>query len=273
MGSAGGNVKGFTLVEMIMVIAVTAIIAAVVAVFIKQPVQGYTDAARRAEMTDIADTALRRIGRDLRLALPNSVRVSGGTAIEFLLTRTGGRYRAEGAGDVLDFALADTSFEQLGPLAAGTGLAIVPNSDRVVVYNLGIAGADAYAGDNTSLIRSVDNSVPSSPVFHIDPKQFPLQSSGKRFQVIEGPVSYVCSGSVLTRYWNYPIQAAQPGASALPGLPGVQSAVLATNVGGCAFDYAAGVTARSSLAALTLIITDSGESVRLYHEVHVNNVP
>ena len=261
---------GFTLVEMIMVIAVTAIVAAVVAVFIKQPVQGYTDAARRAEMTDIADTALRRVGRDLRLALPNSARIDGGTAIEILLTRTGGRYRTEGPGD-LDFTLADTSLAQLGPLVAGQ--AIVPDTDRLVVYNLGIAGANAYAGDNTSVIRGVDNSTPDSPVISFDAKQFPLQSPGKRFQVIEGPVSYVCAGGVLTRYWGYAIQPAQPSAAALPGLAGVQSAVLASNVGACAFDYTAGITARSGLVAMTLTITDSGESVRLYHEVHVSNVP
>ncbi|HJW54946.1 MAG TPA: prepilin-type N-terminal cleavage/methylation domain-containing protein, partial [Burkholderiaceae bacterium] len=67
--------QGFTLLEAIIVIAITGIIAAVVAVFIVKPVQGYVDSARRAEMTDTADTALRRISRDLHLALPNSVRV------------------------------------------------------------------------------------------------------------------------------------------------------------------------------------------------------
>ena len=78
--------SGFTLAEAVIVIAITGIISAVVAVFIKAPVQSYFDASRRAEMTDIADTALRRISRDLRLALPNSVRVAGGnTAIELIL--------------------------------------------------------------------------------------------------------------------------------------------------------------------------------------------
>jgi MSHA biogenesis protein MshO len=263
---------GFTLVEMVVVIAITAIISAAVAVFIKLPVQGYTDAARRAEMTDIADTALRRIGRDLRLALPNSVRVDSGTAIEILLTRSGGRYRTEGPGDVLDFTTADTRFEQLGPFASGAGQTIVPNADRVVVYNLGIAGADAYAGDNTALITATDNTVPAAPTISFAAKQFPFESPGQRFQVIEGPVSYVCAGGNLTRYWGYAIQATQPTAAALPGLAGVQSALLATNAS-CSFDYSPGVTARAGLVAMTLVVTEAGESVRLYHEVHVNNVP
>jgi len=82
------NEGGFTLIEMVVVIVLTSIIAAVVAVFIKIPVQGYVDSARRAEMTDIADTALRRVGRDLRLALPNSVRITdAGATIEILLSQ------------------------------------------------------------------------------------------------------------------------------------------------------------------------------------------
>ena len=68
---------GFTLIEAIMVITITGIIAAVVAIFIRQPVDAYLDTARRAALTDIADTTARRIGRDLQGALPNSVRVDG----------------------------------------------------------------------------------------------------------------------------------------------------------------------------------------------------
>ena len=87
------RMAGFTLIESIMVIVITGILAAVVAVFIRSPVQGYIDSVRRAELTDQADVALRRISRDVRLALPNSLRVtSDGTYdyIEFIMTSAGG---------------------------------------------------------------------------------------------------------------------------------------------------------------------------------------
>ena len=66
--------RGFTLVEAIVVIVITGIIAAGVAVFIRAPVEGYVDSVARAELTDAADTALRRLSRDVNSALPNSLR-------------------------------------------------------------------------------------------------------------------------------------------------------------------------------------------------------
>ena len=92
---------GFTLSEAIMVIAITGILAGIVVVFISGPVTGYLDTARRAELTDQADVALRRITRDVHLALPNSLRVAGAGGInyiEFIMTTSGGRYRFEGDG-------------------------------------------------------------------------------------------------------------------------------------------------------------------------------
>lgn len=265
--------RGFTLLEMIVVIVITGIIAAMVAVFIRKPVEGYFDTARRAQLTDIADTALRRMARDVRLALPNTLRVTDGDkTVEFLLTRTGGRYRAEpksdGTGDILDFSTADASFDVIGPQVA------MQAGDRIAVYNLGpnVPGANAYAGDT---LATYTGAAGTQTNLAIAPRQFPLASPGNRFQVVEGPVSYACdlSTGTLWRYWGYAIQLAQPGAAVLPGLSGVQAARLATQVTGCSFRYLEGVTERSGMLELVLTLTDGGESVTLYHTVHVDNEP
>jgi MSHA biogenesis protein MshO len=275
--------RGFTLVEMIMVIVITGIIGGMVATFLQAPIQQYMDVARRADMTDVADTALRRVGRDLRLALPNSVRVTGACGggdacfIEFLPTTGGGRYRAEAASvgasagcgtlpiDVLDFSAADTCFEVLGPMPA------VAAGDQIVVYNLGIPGADAYAGNNRSAVTAV-----AAPIITIAPFLYPFESPGQRFHVVTTPVTYACApaaggvGGTLTRWQGYPIQPAPP--AALPA--GGTSALLATNVSSCRFTYDQNVVAqRSGLVTMNLGITEEGEAVNLYSATHVSNQP
>lgn len=271
------RLQGFTLVEMIVVIVITGIIGGVVAIFLRAPVQGYVDSARRAEMTDIADTALRRISRDLRLALPNSVRVKtsgGSTFLEFIPTIGGGRYRDStdslGAGNVLDFSTAVTKFDVLGampPVAAG---------DQIVVYNLGIAGADAYAGDNRRAVSGVAGnviSITSGSALPFDSCSYDASGfvvGGCRFQVVQNPVTYVCNptAGTLTRWQETSFAATQPTA-----LPAGQPA-MATNVSACTFAYDANVVAqRSGLVTMHLTITEQGESVSLYNATHVSNLP
>ena len=90
--------RGFTLMEMVIVIVILGVIGGIASTFLRSPLQGYFDSMSRARLVDIADTALRRIARDLQAALPNSVRTipSGGVQyLEFIPTVGGGRYRAE----------------------------------------------------------------------------------------------------------------------------------------------------------------------------------
>ncbi|MFZ5575983.1 MAG: prepilin-type N-terminal cleavage/methylation domain-containing protein [Pseudomonadota bacterium] len=257
--------RGVTLVEMIVVIAVIAVVGAMVAVFLRTPIESYAAQDRRARLADAADTALRRMTREVRLALPNSVRVSsvGGVHyLEFLATRSGGRYRAEGGGDILDFVAPDTGFDVLGPAVS------VQAGDRIAVYNLGIAGADAWAGDTLADYTGASGSVNA---IAIAAKQFPLASPGQRFQVVEGAVSYACdpAAGTLTRYWGYAPAAAQPTAFAA----GTAQALLATGVTACRITYQPGVTERSGLLALTLELGRDGENVRLYASAQVGNQP
>lgn len=296
--------RGVTLVELVVAIVIVGIIVATVAYFVF-PVRQSQDIVARAELTDIADNALQRIGRDVRLALPNSVRVDtsvpGSVFLEFLAVRAAGRYRADVGGvsggtncanddpslpvpgnDELTFdVVADSCFKTIGTVAnAGS----ITANDWLVLnnYGPGFTGQDAYATSGTlnrAQIVSVDSTSESFRArIQFAPTTFQRvlhDSPGKRFFVISGPVSYVCNtaSGTITRYWGYPISSAQPTSFA-----GASSALIASDVAGCTFEYAANVSPQVGLLTLRLTLSKpiSGgriESVSLYNAVHVNNVP
>jgi MSHA biogenesis protein MshO len=289
--------SGFTLLEAIVVIVVLGVVATMAAVFIRAPVQAYADSVARAEVTDAADLAVRRIARDLRLALPNSIRVANGGAIEFLLTKAGGRYLSTEekaleptptASQPLDFVNATTSFTVVGPMPSMNR--VVPN-EFVVVHNLGegLAPSDAYQFGNTdpnaprNIARIAAISADRTLVT-LDDNPFagqnpPMPSPTQRFQVVSGPVTYFCGprpdGTLaLWRMWGYAISTAQavPPARA-------QQALVATGLASCnIFEYGAPgtPTRRSALVILTLELKARNErdpTIRLVHQIHVDNTP
>ena len=258
---------GFTLVEAIVTIVLTGILAGTVAVFVVAPIRAYQDVTRRAELTDIADTALRRIARDVRAALPNSIRTTAATCdgiatcyMEFVPIKSAGRYRDGGPGNSLDFTAAADTFDVLGPgvdVAAG---------DSIVIYNLGIPGSDVYAGTDRRTATAPFGTALATTGFNGG--AFPFSSPARRFHVVGTPVSYVCNVGVgqLQRFAGYAFSVAEPQPPA--GTP----AILATNVSRCRFVYQT-LSQLNALVTLELGLTRGGETVSLVYQVHVNNVP
>jgi MSHA biogenesis protein MshO len=262
---------GFSLIELVVVIVLIGVLATVSVALIRQPIDASADVQRRARLADAADQAMARISRDLRLALPNSIRTSvDGRAIEMLVAPMAGRYRgtlrgtptAEGVGDVLDFAAADASFDLLAPLPA------IPAAGQwAVVYNLTANGtqANAWAGDNRATIGSGST---ATRINLAAPFQFPFPSPSQRVYVVDQAVQYRCaSDGQLRRHAGY------APATTMVVPPVGSSALLAEGVSLCSFRFEAGNASRQGLAALSLAITRDGESVNLLKSVHLPNLP
>jgi MSHA biogenesis protein MshO len=258
---------------MIMVIVLLGAMVAIASVFIVQPFLAFDDMKRRAELVEAADSALMLMTREIRAALPNSVRVSAAgnrIALEFIPTAGGGRYRANldgtGAGDVLDFSVEDTGFDVLGPLPGAPSA-----GQQVVVYNLTASGVEgnAYQGDN----RAPVDGAGSTPdyVALAAAHWFPFASPGQRFHLVSGPVSYVCDlgSGELIRYEGYEFLASQPVSAGALG----SGAISARYVSGCDLGYDPGAGTRNGLVSARLTLSDAGETVSLLQQVHVMNTP
>lgn len=279
------RLSGFTLLEMIVSIVIVAIIFGAT-LFFAYPIQQAGDVTTRAELTDMADNALQRIGRDVRLALPNSVRQTnlGSTYfVELIPLRTGARYRVESSGavcgggtDELAFGAADGCFNSIGPIPDDT---TVTTSDFLVLnnYGKGFANQDAHDPASTNR-RQIDTGTSGTTVKYTPTTAFDRtlhDSPGRRFFIVTPPISYVCDPGTRTlrRYSGYGFSATQPTTFGV----GVPSALVATDVSDCKFDYLLSVAPKIGLLTLQLTlsrtVSTGTENVSLYHAVHVNNIP
>ena len=291
MRTATRVVRGFTLIELVITIAVGSVVVAFMALFIVTPMTTYTAQTRRAALVDAADSALRFMGRDLRAALPNSVRVSpSGSVLELLATVDGARYQDSGPLSnpalALDFTAPDGAFATTVPFTQ-LSLPWTSSAYFLSIYNVDVPGADAYqmasfpnvpyviTPVNTTITISAgatanQNLVTLSPAF-----QFAFGSPGQRVFLVSGPVTYLCdsAAATLTRYSGYTIASTQSASAAVLNAAGASAALVASNVAGCQFVLSAGTAQRNGLATLTLQIYQSGESVQLLHQVEVVNAP
>jgi len=288
--------RGFTLVELVMVIALAGLVAVMVSTVLGRPMETFAAQSRRAELVDLGAGALQRLTRDVRLAVPNSLRVSAdGQALELLLIHSAGRYRPNrNDSDGLRFGeaanncgstIVDLSCDAVQLLAPSIDLA---GARWMVLYNVGaesggapVAGANVWkyanpgvitpSGTNFSLRAGPpsDESLVALGNLPSGGFRFALASPQRRLYLAERVVGYRCQGGELVRYSYEQLLEDVPAAPP----PGSSPQVLTGDVSECRFSYRAGTAQRGGLLSLLLGLAQDGESLRLTQQVHVDNAP
>ncbi len=271
--------RGFTLVELIVVIVLIGIIGGVLVLQLLPAIRSYLLVGQRAALTNQADTALRKIVGEVRSAVPNSLRLGSSTCMELVPTKDGGRYRMgphiEGntvAGDFLDDTEPRDRFDVLTDYvnAPVPGDAIViGNQNTSDVYdqvNVGIVNA---SGAPTNAATGVSSITLDAAI------RVPPGYDGGRFVIVpkdEKVVTYLCTNA--GKLYRLADAAFHPEPTCPAAAP-AGAALVADKVSHCAFIYSPnqGATQESGFVQLQLTLSDKGESVPLTIGAHVDNVP
>lgn len=278
--------EGFTLVELVLVIALSAVVGVMISTVLSRPLEGFVAQSRRAELTDLAAVALNRMAREVRQAVPNSLRLTGSNTLELLAIHEAGRYRAS--------ALVDGGMRHDPPRCPASGVCRIEvlspglAAERVrqarwmVIYNTGanVAGATVWPPLGAAALSVV---TPDGAGFTLDAGQLSLSGAAgfgfryaspqHRFYLAREVLGYRCenvgelAGSGSGRLLRASFEQLQDGYSY------ANSPVLVDSVSRCEFTYEPGTNTRGGLLTIGLGVMKDGEEVVLLQQIHVDNAP
>lgn len=290
------GLRGFTLLELVLVIVIGGVMAASLTVFFRPAFDSYLATRNRADLSAQADAALRRLVGEVRLAVPNSVRSPDSQCVELVPTLAGGRLRMapdtandSGPGcapSATCSAPLDTG-TLTGTLDVLTPLSTLPAvGDWLVIGNQ--SPNDVYSGSNRAALTAITTPSPTFGLHRLGltPTQFPLGYDGGRFSLVSAAqqaVFYVCSGAdgtldasgtargTLVRLSGYGFNASYP--STCPSTAGGQTVLTGLSRCTITYDPNQGATQQNGFVYLQLELTRRNESVSLVVGAHVSNVP
>lgn len=298
------RMRGFTLVELVMVIALAAVVAVMVSTVMSRPLESFVAQSRRAELTDLAANALERMVREIRQAVPNSLRsINGDQGLELLPIHEAGRYRGNQidldpvTGAPLPNALRHDPPRCLGDtcridvLSPTLSAASVKAARWMVIYNIGAGSASApQAGGNVWAYGNPGVITPAGVAFdlasppgqqlvlsgaQLDGFGFAYASPQHRFYLVREVLGFRCvsPGELDGNGTGRLERAAFDDLDIDAGDYAARSRMLANHVSACSIRYQSGTHARNGLVTIQLEIMKDGEKVNLLRQVHVDNAP
>lgn len=295
---------GFTLIEVIVAILISSVLAVGTVAFISRAADGLATTANRNQLASSGRTVIDRLSLELHNALPNSIRTAGGgggdQCVEFVPVRAATTYINPAFSnpgtlsfDVVDFYEDNAVFLPAAPPALYA--AIYPrNINQIYRGDDGLAALPVDFANRRPLqaISSIANHgsiAEQSTVTLTTAHRFRRRSPNERFFLVTQPVSFCLVGSNLYRYSNYGFHRNQTvaeesgtcnAATADRCLPNYANHSTAPNksliVGGvtaASFSVGNQNLARNSLVSIQLNLSAGDDAITLRNEVLTRSVP
>lgn len=257
--------RGFTLIELIIVIVLLAIVAGFSFQFVGIGAQMFSTGSERLQTIEKSRFAIERLTREIRGAVPNSIRVSG-ECIEFVPAKVVGTY--------YDTPIRPSSSNEM-TLVTFAGSPDTTNIDwgidgteRVFIYAtrpnfIYSNNPQRYANiDGTYSSTSVDNKLPLE-----EGSQFAKESPLKRAYIGSTPVRFCLDAGNLFRVSGYGWVLEDDDSPSID--------LIATGVSSDEpFDVSANNQQSNNIVTIQLQFGDNAEEqVFYYREVHIPNAP
>lgn len=262
--------SGFTLIELVTVIVLISILSVIGGGFMLRSAESYHQSVSRSQLIQQGRQAIERITRELRIAVPNSIRVSGNNlCIEWLPVAGGGNYLEElpdqsnGAPATSDISTAPIAFD-------------IGESRYVTVAAMSSSELYGATPPSLELFGNLDTSTIPNVVTLANPKQFQRNSINRRLFIADHPQQLCVSGGRLTIHNDYTAAGNYPNVGSLSGAPPSAGTLLAQGVapaGEVPFAITSGTEVRNTIVRIELPFEKGGERVVLRHQVMVRNVP
>lgn len=264
--------KGFTLIEMVTVIVILGVLATSVTSFIRFGTQGYTDAVDRDELISTARFVIERLNREVRNALPNSIRVTKDDTMQCLeyvpIVNSIVYLDIPVAPDVASNSIEVMMLKALPPASINSISIYALNSADIYNRKTGVIA------EFTNISLNADRTLPSTIILSAN-TLFEAESPTNRLYLIDKPIAYCLVGSSLYRYNDYSYSSEET-----PIFNGTNRSLMAEYLANdvsdndeLPFKVEPATLQRNGLALVRLIFSLNLEQIVFNNEIQVPNVP
>lgn len=268
--------RGFTLIELILVIIILGIVGVGIGSVVRQGTQLYVDTTERDRLISESRFVIERMSRELRQALPNSVRTAEtarAQCVEFVPVQWSGFY--------WQIPLAPDAAQNSMQILDAIGI-----SDQYDARQVGAHSVVVYATNQQQIYTDNQRRLPLSRLTDPDvndgrqtlmftaAQRFVSGSPSRRYYIVSTPVSYCVSAGQIRRFANYGFRAAASvngmGAGALMAQHVANDF---SNPGERVFSVRQAILSRNALVNSLLLFKLGGEKAEFSQEVQIANTP